>query len=66
MNNELISRMLYHYQRVVRTLDQIFEEPERCSIYNDRQNTKLTGFTQINGRRRLTKKQRKQLKHKKQ
>lgn len=67
MNDELISRMLNNYRRVVETLDPIFESPEKCSIYNDRPNTKLTGFTQIKGRRRLTKKQRKQqLKNKKQ
>ncbi len=66
MSNELISRMLNNYRRVVETLDPIFESPERCSIYNDRPNTKMTGFTQVKGRRRLTKKQRKQIKTKKQ
>jgi hypothetical protein len=66
MNDELISRMLNNYRRVVETLDTIFESPERCSIYNDRPNTKMTGFTQVKGRRRLSKKQRKQLKSKKQ
>lgn len=40
MNNELISRMLYYYQRVVETLDPFFDKPERCSIYNVRPNTK--------------------------
>ena len=63
MSNELISRMLNNYQRVIETLDSIFESPERCSIYNDRPNTKMTGFTQVKGRKRLTKKQRKQLKN---
>ena len=67
MNDELISRMLNNYRRVVEILDPIFESPERCSIYNDRPDTKMTGFTQVKGRRRLTKKQRKQqLKTKKQ
>lgn len=60
MSNELISRMLNNYQRVVETLDPIFENTERCSIYNDRPNTKMTGFTQVKGRRRLSKEQRKQ------
>ena len=62
MNNESMSRMFYNYQRVVTTLDPFFEDPERCSIYNDRPNTKMTGFTQIKGRKRLSKKKRKQLK----
>ena len=65
MSYELISRML-NYRRVVEILDPIFESPEKCSIYNDRPNTKMTGFTQVKGRRHLTKKQRnKQLKKQK-
>lgn len=60
MNDELISRMLNNYRRVVETLDPIFESPEKCSIYNDRPDTKMTGFTQVKGRRRLKRKQRKQ------
>lgn len=67
MNDELISRMLNNYRRVVETLDPIFENPEKCSIYNDRPDTKMTGFTRIKGRKHPTKKQRKQqLKNKKQ
>ena len=69
MNDELISRMLNNYRRVVETLDPIFESPEKCSIYNDRPDTKMTGFTQVKGRKRRSRKQRKndkQLKRKKQ
>lgn len=63
MNNELMSRMLHHYQKAVGTLDHFLEIPERCSIYNARPDTKMTGFTQVKGRKRLSKKKRKQLKN---
>lgn len=36
------------------------------SAFNNYESPKLTGFTQVKGRRHLTKKQRKQLKTKKQ
>lgn len=40
--------------------------PLESSAFNNYDTPKLTGFTQIKGRKRLSKKQRKQLKSKKQ
>lgn len=53
------------YNRVCDRLGSIYEGPNKCSTFNDYAQPKLTGFTQVKGRRRLTKKQRKQLRNRK-
>ena len=58
--------LIPYYNRVMDTLETIYESPNKCSTFNDYAQPKLKGFTQIKGRKRLSKKQRKQLKSKKQ
>ena len=58
----LFTGLIPHYNRVMDTLETIYEGPNKCSAFNNYDSPKLTGFTQVKGRKRLTKKQRKQLK----
>lgn len=61
----LFTGLIPYYNRVMETLETIYEKPNKCSTFNDYPQPKLIGFTQIKGRRRLSKKQRKQLKNRK-
>lgn len=62
--DELLSGMITLYNRVAGTLDFIYESTNKCSVFNDYDSPKLKGFTQVKGRKKLSKKKRKQLKPK--
>lgn len=61
----LFTGLIPYYNRVMDTLETIYEKPNKCSTFNEYYSPKLKGFTQVKGRRHLTKKQRKQLKNRK-
>jgi hypothetical protein len=62
----LFTGLIPYYNKVMDTLETIYEGPNKCSTFNEYYSPKLKSFTQIKGRRRLSKKKRKQLKTKKQ